>query len=191
MLEFILTSFFLGLALSMDAFSLSLANGLCYPNMKKFKFFLIPATFAFFQIVMPLIGWFCVFSILSFCGCLQNFIPLITMIILGFLGISMIFDAIKTDDEVCCDKEPDLKVLLIQGIATSLDAFSVGFTIADYKFFAALCAALIVGGVTFFICFFGIKLGKAVGLKFAKPASIFGGCILIAIGLKIFLEKFF
>ena len=78
--------------------------------------------------------------------------------------------------------------LLLQGIATSIDALSVGFTIADYSWQAALVEALIIGAVTFGICIAGLKIGKRFGTKLAGKASILGGVILIAIGLEIFLK---
>ena len=80
---------------------------------------------------------------------------------------------------------------MIQGIATSIDALSVGFTIAEYGLLMALVAVTIIGVLTFFICFFGIGLGKKFGMVFANKATIVGGIILIVIGLEIFITGIF
>ncbi|MBR5250508.1 MAG: manganese efflux pump [Clostridia bacterium] len=183
---FILNSLLLGLGLTMDAFSVSLANGLNEKDMKKRKAFGIAGTFAFFQGLMPMIGWICVHTILQYFTAFQKFIPWIALGLLAFIGIKMIIDGAKNKEE-----EQTAKVgfwgLIVQGIATSIDALSVGFTIAEYDVWSALVAVLIIALVTFVACVIGVFLGKKFGTKFAGKANILGGIILIAIGIEIFV----
>lgn len=199
-IEFIITSIMLGVGLAMDAFSVSVANGLNEPKMKKNKMILIASVFAVFQAVMPMIGWICVHTIVSHFKAFERFIPWIALVLLLFIGGSMIKEALckqteeKDDVDSTENKEEKDKckklcvsLLLIQGIATSIDALSVGFTIAKYGFGMALLCAVIIAIVTFIICMAGVVVGKKVGIKYSDKASIFGGVILIIIGLEIFL----
>ena len=81
--------------------------------------------------------------------------------------------------------------LLMQGIATSIDALSVGFTISEYGWLMALAASLIIAVVTFFICMAGLRIGKKFGTQLSGKANILGGIILICIGLEIFISGVF
>lgn len=187
-LSFFFTSILLGVGLAMDAFSVSLANGLNEPTMRKRKMCGVAGVFAGFQFAMPLAGWFCVSTIAHLFKVFEKFIPWIALILLVYIGGSMLIDGIKHKDE---DEAPavGLTALLVQGVATSIDALSVGFTIANYNFFEATCAALIIGIVTFIICFAGLYIGKKAGTKLASKAGILGGAILIFIGLEIFIKS--
>ena len=96
------------------------------------------------------------------------------------------------------EKEEEKKVskltwgaLIVQGIATSIDALSVGFTIAEYSLLRAFAASLIIGAVTLVICLLGLIFGKKIGEKFVSTATIIGGVILILIGIEIFVKGFF
>lgn len=191
-LSLIITSILLGLGLAMDAFSVSLANGLNEPRMKTRKIFLIAGIFAFFQAAMPLIGWLCIHTVVEYFSAFEKFIPWIALALLAFIGGKMLYEGIKCETENICNIEGvGIWALMVQGIATSIDALSVGFTIAEYKFIPALVCALIIAVVTFFICFAGVIIGKKIGTKFAGKASIFGGIILILIGLEIFITSWF
>ena len=176
----------LGIGLAMDAFSVSLANGLNEQNMKKCKMLLVAGTFAFFQGLMPLIGWVCVHTVLEKFKSFEKFIPWIALILLLFIGGKMLIDGIshKEGEEM---QRVGIWALLVQGIATSIDALSVGFTIAEYGIGQALVAVLIIAALTFAICFGGIVIGKTFGTKLSGKATVFGGIILIAIGVEIFL----
>ena len=191
-LMFFINSALLGVGLAMDAFSVSLANGLNEPTMKKGRMCQIAGTFAGFQALMPFIGWVCVHTVLQYFKIFETFIPWIALILLCFIGGNMLKDGIqnKEEDEVEVT-EIGFKSLMIQGIATSIDALSVGFTIAEYGLLMAIVAALIIGVLTFFICFFGLGLGKKFGTLFANKATIVGGIILIVIGLEIFITGIF
>ena len=188
----VVTSIFLGLGLAMDAFSVSLANGLNEPCMKYRKIVLIAGVFAFFQAAMPLIGWLCIHTVVEYFSAFERFIPYIALALLAFIGGKMLYEGIKCETENICNIEGiGFWALMVQGIATSIDALSVGFTIAEYKFIPALVCALIIAVVTFFICFAGVIIGKKIGTKFSGKASIFGGIILILIGLEIFITSLF
>ena len=175
----------------MDAFSVSLADGLHEPTMKPRKMSIIAGMFALFQALMPLTGWFFVHTILQYFQVFEKFIPWIALGLLGYIGIQLILEAREGGDEE--HKKPDLgwSALILQAIATSIDALSVGFTIAEYGLVMAIVCAAIIAVVTFFICMAGIAIGKKFGTKLAHKASVFGGVILILIGLEIFLTGIF
>lgn len=184
---FFLNSVLFGVGLAMDAFSVSMANGLNEPDMPKRRMCLIAGTFAFFQTAMPLVGWFCVRTIAENFAAFQKFIPWIALILLAYIGGSMLLEGIRGGDKEEDVKKLGLWALIVQGIATSIDALSVGFTIAEYSFPSALIEALIIGVVTFAICMAGLFIGRKFGTKLAGKASILGGVILIGIGIEIFL----
>lgn len=184
---FFINSALLGVGLAMDAFSVSLANGLNEPQMKKSRMCKIAGVFAGFQALMPFIGWVCVHTVLQYFQIFESFIPWIALILLCFIGGNMLKDGIQNKDEEVEKAELGLKALILQGIATSIDALSVGFTIAEYGILMAVVAALIIGILTFVICFGGLALGKKFGTVFANKATILGGVILIVIGLEIFI----
>ena len=187
---FFFNSCLLGIGLAMDAFSVSLANGMSCPKMKVNKMLLIAFIFGFFQCIMPIIGWACIHTVAQIFTWLETLIPWIALILLLFLGIKTLMDGIKGEEEECC-KNLTFGLLIVQGIATSIDALSVGLTIANYNIFNALLCAFIIFLLTFTICYIGIILGKKFGTKYNKLASILGGVILIVIGLEIFLTGIF
>ena len=186
---FFFNSILFGVGLAMDAFSVSMANGLHEPDMKKSKLLLIAGTFALFQIAMPLIGWFCVHSIAEAFTAFGRFIPWIALALLAYIGTEMLIDGIKHKEGKSEDTAVGVGALMIQGVATSIDALSVGFTIAEYDLLSALTEAVIIGVVTFFICVAGVRIGKKFGTMLADKASVLGGVILIAIGLEIFISS--
>ena len=188
---FFINSFLLGVGLAMDAFSVSLANGLNEPNMKKSKMFLIAGVFAVFQALMPMLGWLFVRVL---CRCFTSFtkiVPFIALILLCFIGIKMLLERNSCDEECCESEKLGFGVLLIQGIATSIDALSVGFTIAEYNFVQALVAVAVIAVVTFAVCFAAVFIGKKFGTKLGNKAEILGGLILIGIGIEIFISGVF
>lgn len=191
MISLITNSIALGFGLAMDAFSVSIADGLNHPDMKKQKSLGIAGTFGLYQTAMPLIGWLCVHTIANIFTAFQKFIPWIALLLLGFIGGKMIIDSIKGGEEEESTKgKLTFGVLMVQGIATSIDALSVGFTIAELDFGYALLESVIIGVLTFFICVVGLLCGKKFGEKLAGKATIVGGIILIIIGIKILIESF-
>jgi len=184
---FLINAVALGVGLAMDAFSVSMANGLHEPDMKKAKVLLIAFTFGFFQFLMPMIGWTCVHTIVEHFRYFQKAIPFIALGLLGYIGSKMIYEGLHETGE---DQNLGSGTLIVQGIATSIDALSVGFTISEYSLVEAFIASLIIFAVTFIICVCGVAIGKKFGMKLAGKSSILGGVILIIIGLEIMIKSF-
>lgn len=188
---FFINSVLLGVGLAMDAFSVSLANGLNEPKMKAGRVCIIAGVFAVFQALMPMTGWICVHTILQYFKVFEKMIPWIALILLAYIGGKMLWEGIKKDEEEEEKAAVGFVGLLVQGVATSIDALSVGFTIAEYSWVMALVCSLIIAAVTFVICVGGLLIGKKFGTKLSNKASILGGVILIAIGLEIFITGVF
>lgn len=186
---FFFNSALLGVGLAMDAFSVSLANGLNEPCMKKSKMLGVAGTFSLFQFAMPMIGFLCVSTLAQHFATFQKFIPWIALFLLCFIGAKMLIEGIKNKDCACEEKQVvTLGALIVQGIATSIDALSVGFTIANYDLLHAFVSCLVIAVVTFAICLGGLFLGKKFGTKLSNKASLLGGAILIFIGIEIFIK---
>ena len=187
---FFLNSGLLGVGLAMDAFSVSLANGLHDPHMSRRRGTIIAGTFAGFQAAMPMLGWVCVHTIVELFSSFEKFVPWIALALLGYIGGKMLVEGIKGEE---AEEAAELSAgaLFVQGVATSIDALSVGFTISEYGWGMALVCSLIIAVVTFFVCTAGLSLGKKFGTKLSGKASILGGVILIGIGLEIFVTGVF
>lgn len=183
---FFLNNILLGLGLSMDAFSVSVANGLTHNCLTKRQTHLIAGTFGVFQGVMPMLGWVCVHTILSIFEIFSVAIPYVSLVILAYIGIKMLIDGIKGECVDAC-RRLNVGALLVQGVATSIDALSVGFVIASLGVVEAIVSALIIATVTYLVCLIGVNIGRKVGHKYSRYATIAGGVILILIGLEIFL----
>ena len=191
-LVFVLNSVALGVGLAMDAFSVSLANGLHEPQMRRNRLCLIAGVYAFFQYIMPMIGWVCVHTILEAFSSFEKFIPWIALILLLYIGGKMVKEGLSEradkEEKEEVDRSASKADLLVQGVATSIDALSVGFTIAEYDLVLANAAAMIIGAITFVICVGGLLVGRKAGTRMSWKASVLGGCILIAIGIEIFVN---
>ena len=190
-LLFFVNSALLGVGLAMDAFSVSLANGLNEPGMRRKKMCGVAGVFAFFQALMPMTGWICVHTVVQYFKAFEKFIPWIALALLGFIGGEMLCSGIKNVDSEEEKLGVGFKALMIQGVATSIDALSVGFTISEYGVVMALVSAIIIAAVTFVICFAGLIIGKKFGTKLSNKAEILGGIILIFIGIEIFITGIF
>ena len=188
---FFINSVLLGVGLAMDAFSVSMANGLNEPAMKKGRMCTIAGTFGAFQIGMPLIGWICVHTIVQYFRAFEKLIPWIALLLLAYIGGKMVLEGVRGGEEESEASGLGTGALIVQGIATSIDALSVGFTIAEYGWVMALTASLIIGIVTFAICIGGLIIGKTAGNKLSGKASVLGGVILIGIGIEIFVKGIF
>ena len=188
---FFFNSILLGIGLAMDAFSVSLANGLNEPGMRPRKMCLAAGVFGVFQGVMPLIGWVCIHTLVQYFSALEALIPWVALILLCYIGGKMLFEGIKCKDGACEITKVTFVGVLVQGVATSIDALSAGLDFAEYNLGEALVAALVIAVVTFAICIAGIILGKKFGTKLAGKAGILGGSILIFIGLEIFISGVF
>ncbi len=161
-LRFFVNSMLLGVGLAMDAFSVSMANGLNEPNMKRRRMFAIAGVFAGFQALMPLLGWVCVHTVVRLFEGFTVLIPWIALLLLAYIGGKMLWEGVrhKEDEEA---EAVSSGGLLLQGVATSIDALSVGFA--------------------------GLVIGRTFGTRLAGKASILGGAILIFIGLEIFVSS--
>ncbi|MBR2549575.1 MAG: manganese efflux pump [Clostridiales bacterium] len=197
MVQLILNSLLLGVGLAMDAFSVSIANGIVESNMRKGRMLKIAGVYAVFQTVMPLIGWLLVTTVAHIFVSFSVFIPWIALILLLFIGGKMVIEGIKDrkkgekKEEKSETSKLTFGALILQGIATSIDALSVGFTIAEYSFIQAFASSLIIGVVTLVICLIGLIFGKKIGNKFSSIATIIGGVILILIGIEVFVRGIF
>lgn len=198
---FIFNSILLGFGLAMDAFSVSIADGIQNASMKRREMVRIAGTFSFFQWLMPLLGWFCVHEAVQAFSFMERFIPWIALLLLVYIGGGMIREGLdeyrkagKSEGdperirESSYGKKLAWKTLILQGIATSIDALSVGFAIAEYRALDALAASLIIAAVTMAVCLFGVSIGRKAGALLSSRATILGGCILIFIGLEIWIR---
>lgn len=196
-LIFFVNSVLLGAGLAMDAFSVSIANALSESSMKKGRMCFVAGVYAFFQFAMPMIGWICVHTIVEYFERFDDFIPWIALALLLWIGGKMIWEAVHGEGDAAVSEEElsaarlTFATLMIQGVATSIDALSVGFTIADYGLLMALVASLIIAGVTFAICMTGLLIGKKAGDKLGAKATLAGGLILVGIGIEIFVKGVF
>lgn len=188
---FVLNSIFLGVGLAMDAFSVSMADGLNEPDMGRRKMLGICGCFAAFQAAMPMLGWYSVRRMLCAFKALIPLIPWACLVILCLIGGSMILEAFHQPEGECQPRKLTGKVLFLQGLATSLDALSVGFAIAEYGFSMAAVSAAIIALVTFPICLVGVLLGRKVGMSLSCRAMLLGGGILIAVGIEIWARGIF
>ncbi len=204
-LIFFINSILLGFGLAMDAFSVSLANGFCEPAMKAKRMCLIAGLYALFQFAMPMAGWFLIHTAAGIFTNLLFLTPWAALILLLIIGTKMLTEGIKEGKckgngncESCAFRDcarygmnpgagrVTAGVLLVQAVATSIDALSVGFTITEYTAGVAFVCSIIIAIVTFGVCMCGLKLGVHFGTKLAGRAKILGGVVLILIGLEIF-----
>ncbi|MBR6728180.1 MAG: manganese efflux pump [Clostridia bacterium] len=201
MWSLIITALGLGISLAMDAFSVSLSNGLAEPCGTKRRAAAIASIFSLFQMAMPLIGWFLVMTVAQQFEAIQRFIPYIAFGILLFIGGKMLWEGISELREkrkelaegrepatVCAMARTSFLGLLIQGIATSIDALSAGLAFDTTLWWEALLSSAIIAVVTFILCFAGVCIGRKFGTKLAEKATILGGVILVAIGIKILIQ---
>lgn len=212
MWKLILTSIPLGVGLAMDAFAVSMTNGLNEPKMRRGKALLIAFMFALFQALMPMIGWVCVSLIANQFEAFAAWVPYIALVLLMIIGGKMLFEGIKhnqeskrqsvaeygsnneTVEEKVSAKPLTFVALLVQAVATSIDALSTGFSLADIAgnvWWQALISAGIIAVITFGISTAGVYIGKKFGDKLGSKAEIVGGGILIAIGIEIFVSGVF
>ena len=162
--------------------------------MKKTNRFFTVLIFIFLYIPMAvlIVGSFNTGKNLAVFEGFSKFIPWIALALLSYLGGKMISESIKNKDVECEDKEIiGFSFLIVQGIATAIDALSVGLETGDYNFISAFISSIIIAAITFVICYAGVLIGKKFGTRLADKAGIFGGCILILIGAIIFIKGVF
>ena len=177
----ILDFLFIGIGLSMDAAAVSMTNGMVYSKISRFKFFMTALAFGFFQALMPALGFF---TGSLFATVMEKYSGYVILVILGIIGGKMLKDGFSgCDTEDCPKKQFTYKLLILQAIATSIDAFAVGVGFAATH--ANIVLALpIIGITTFILSLFALALGRKFGDKLGSKAEILGGIILIIIGIK-------
>ena len=185
---FLVNSVLMGIGLAMDAFSVSLTNGLNENQMKIKRMCLIAGCFTFFQFIMPVLGWILVHTVSNYFEKFSELIPWIALFLLLYIGGKMLIETVHKSEEDENVNKLTFSVLILQGIATSIDALSVGFAIADYNFLMALASSVIIAVVTFVICIGGLIIGKKAGTVLRRKAGLLGGFILIGIGIEIFIR---
>ena len=184
-----LTVFIIGLGLSMDAFSVSVTNGMCMEKVNFKNAGKIAFVYAFFQFLMPVLGYFAGNIFKDFISSVDHWIA---FCLLFFIGLKMMMEAIdemKEKEKAEC-KKIGWKLLMVQGIATSIDALAVGISFVALKM-PVFSSSVLIGVITFVICLFGVFLGKKVGNLLKGKAGIIGVLILIGIGTKILIEHLF
>lgn len=184
----LITQILLSLCLATDAFAVSITNGMCSSKVTRKNVITTALAFGLFQGIMPVIGYFLSNSFTDIISKYQHFIALF---LLSAIGLNMIFDAIKeTKHPEDLNNSKDVftaKNLIIQGIATSIDALAVGVSLAALDANIA-ATSILIGGITFICCAFGVFIGKKFGLLLGIRAKFSGGIILILVGIKIFVE---
>ena len=181
--ELILTA----IGLAMDAFAVSLSNGMVIQNLRVKDALKFGIFFGFFQMLMPLLGFLAGKLFSEYIMALDHWIA---FVLLGYIGLKMIVDAKKGEDEASGSTE--FRVLLILAIATSIDALAAGITFAFMPIAMGIWAAVgVIGLITFLLCTLGALLGKRAGDALGCRAQIVGGAILICMGIKILIEHLF
>ena len=180
----LLTIILIAIGLSFDTFAVSVSTGLTISKISFGQAFRIAIILAFFQAIMPLAGWFLGSQVANL---ISNYDPWIAFGLLTILGIKMIYESFKNNPVKTDSNNLTLPVLVGMAIATSIDALVVGVSFAFVKL-NIYYTILIIGATTFLVAMIGMLLGKKVGGKFGTKMEIFGGLILIGIGIKILLS---
>ena len=189
----------IGIGLSMDAVAVSVSNGIADSKMKWRKILLIAGAFGIFQGIMPFLGYLLGSVFARFISMIA---PYLAFALLGFIGGKMIIEAIrdmKNPDKETLEEEGKAKekltigILLIQAVATSIDAFAVGVNMACYEScgnmsIAVWLACIIIACITFILCTVAVLVGKKTGDVFSDKATLVGGIILVVIGIKMLIE---
>ena len=175
----------IGIGLAMDAFAVTLSNLFAFKGSKNRIFWLLPVFFGIFQAFMPVIGYFAGQVFVDF---LTKYAGIVTMLVLGFIGIRAIIDAFKDENDMPKQKQLTVLLIIIQAITTSIDALMVGVSFCAESVNIWLAAG-VIGITTFIIIALAIPLGKKFGNILGAKAQILGGAILCIIGIKSFLSK--
>ena len=174
----------LSLGLGMDAFAVSICKGLSMKKMNWKKALIIGLYFGGFQAIMPVLGYFLSKGFENFVTSIDHWIA---FILLSIIGGKMVKDAFSTENSENCNEGVEFKTMIVLAIATSIDALAVGITFAFLNVNLILAIALI-GSITFFLSVLGTKVGNVFGDRYENKAELFGGVILIFLGIKILLE---
>lgn len=186
-----LSIFFIAFGLSMDSFAVSVSSGLMLPAIRFQKAIIIAFSLAFFQGLMPFIGFMLGVSLLDFLKPIDHWVA---FILLTTLSVKMLIESFKHEDERVAFNPLNPAVLITISVATSIDALIVGMTLAlidmnnTYFWLSILIPVVIIGSVTFIMSMLGILFGKKVGIRFGKKMEMIGGIVLFLIGARILIE---
>lgn len=200
-----INSVLVSVSMSVDCMTVGATDGIKYPKLKKSRMFLLTFFFGFFQYLMPTLGYFVFYLIMKFSlndriiGKLDTFIPWIAFVLLALLGIKNIVEWVKERKEKEEDEEKEVsssihfKDIILQSIATSIDALCIGFVYSplQYSILESQVVFLLIGGITFLLSSITTLTGKKVGKYLVKWAGLIAGIVFIGTGLKILLESFF
>ncbi len=167
----------------MDSFAVSVSNGITFPSLKRKQLFRIALCFAFFQGAMPFLGWFLGHSFINY---IQSFDHWIAFGLLSLIGGKMVYESLNGNNSETI-KNLGARTVIIQSIATSIDALAVGISFAVLKI-NIFSAIVIIASTTFIISLLGLKMGRTIGDKLSHRAELIGGAVLIILGIKILLE---
>ncbi|OON91614.1 MAG: hypothetical protein ATN34_04080 [Epulopiscium sp. Nele67-Bin002] len=175
----------IGIGLAVDASCVCTTNGFIYkPNIKTTIAIVLP--FCILQGIMPLIGYFGVKPISIF-----SYNHIIALVLLCGIGFKMLVDGFThRDDDKINHSTLTFNILIVQAISTSIDALSVGVTLSGQSYLFMFTAVTIIAIITFVMCFIAVQIGIKIGTKLNSKAEIFGGIVLILLGIKLFLDGF-
>lgn len=179
----LLELFILAVGLSMDAFAVAICKGLSIRTLKLRQAVIVGLWFGAFQALMPAIGYLLGSAFADLVTSVDHWIA---FVLLAIIGGNMIREGLHGDEEDC-DPSLSVRVMLMLAIATSIDALAVGVTFALLPV-NIVAAVSFIGVVTFVISAAGVKIGNVFGARYKSKAEIFGGAVLVLIGLKILLE---
>ena len=174
---------FIAIGLSMDSFAVSVSNGLIIPDLTVRKILTIVFSFAIFQGLMTLLGWYVGLGIEKY---IQEIDHWVAFVLLGIIGIKMLYDGFNKSEKFKVSVVSPF-TLLAQSVSTSIDAFVVGISFALLGWII-IKPVLIIGMTTLIFSLIGLQVGKYLGKKVGKSAIIIGGIVLISIGIKILIE---
>lgn len=183
----------IGISLSMDAFAVSMCKGLSVQKANIKHYIITGLYFGGFQALMPLIGFMAGYK---FEGIISSFDYIISFILLALIGGNMIKEALSHEEEECCNNSFGVKAMVPFALATSIDALAVGVTFVGKASFSGLWAQNIffyigvIGITTFILSAIGVKIGNIFGIKYKSKAELAGGIVLVAMGLKMFIQHF-
>lgn len=184
-----ITLILIALSLSADAFAVAVTNGICSKRTSKCNLLSTAFTFGFLQGLMPMLG----FALgKGFSDLISRYQHFVALFLLAAIGINMLVEAVK-EGRHPENSMPDRSIfsaknLLLQGIATSIDALAIGVSFSALQV-NILFASILIGAVTFFCCAFGVYIGKRFGKLLGVRARLIGGILLLLIGLRIFFEN--
>lgn len=189
-----LSAFTLGISMAADAMCASASDGIKDNKMTKVKSILIPLSFGIFQFGMPVIGYFLGYLFKDY---ITDYIPWIAFAVLLFLSLKSFYDGIKeyierkkgkSQEEIVSEKRITIGEILIQDIATSIDALTIGFITVNKEIYEAMITFVIIGVVTFIFSLICLLLGKKIGDKVEKIAPLISGLIFLGLAIKFLIE---